>query len=247
MCACVQAMFQISLEQQHFRARKNPMVDFKKLSDPVYRAEVKARQHAAEERQEALKKAIDSALELCENKAWALSPREQEFIRSAKRAHNSFRPLTPAQVKWLGDVEEKVLARVGFITVTQGLRGWFAVHITTDEDGCMAPEASGFGSSSSPEGAYEEAQAWAESEGLPFVAVNSNQPSSLKEVLTSQAAPVKPAPSAPPATFTTPVQSLNRSLDASAAALAQTPVVEAEPTRGRALIEAARARARGPR
>lgn len=223
------------------------MVDFNKLRDPQYIAEFRAREKETAARQEALKKSIDNALELCESKAWPLSPREQEFIRSAKRAHNSFRPLTPPQVKWLGDIEEKVLARVGFITVTQGLRGWFAVHITTDEDGCMAPESSGFGSFSSPEGAYEEAQAWAQCEGLPFVAVNSNQPSSLKEVLASQAAPVSPTPAAPPATFTTPGQSLHRSLDASAAALVQTSALEVVPTRGRALIEAARARARGPR
>ena len=223
------------------------MVDFKKLNDPAYRAEAKARQQATEERQETLKKAIDSALELCETKNWALSPREQEFIRSAKRAHNSFRPLTPPQVKWLGDIEEKVLARVGFVTVTQGMRGWFAVHVTTDEDGCMAPESSGVGSFSSPEGAYEEAQAWAQCEGIPFVSVNNSQPSNLREVLASQSTAVTPAPAAPPATFTAPGQSLHRSLDASAAALVQTSALVAVPTRGRALIEAARSRARGPR
>jgi hypothetical protein len=55
-----------------------------------------------------------------------------------------------------------------YITITSGLRGFFAVHITLDEDGCPVPWQSGIGSYATADEAIPEAQQWAEAEGIPF-------------------------------------------------------------------------------
>jgi hypothetical protein len=61
-----------------------------------------------------------------------------------------------------------------FITTTQGMSGWFAVcyWFNTKEkdlpDGFWEPWDTGFGRYSTEEKAIEEAQSWAESEGLEY-------------------------------------------------------------------------------
>lgn len=57
-----------------------------------------------------------------------------------------------------------------FVTVTQGMRGWFAVLVwwNTEHGGFWEPLNTGVGSYATPEEAEPEAKGWAEAEGLRF-------------------------------------------------------------------------------
>lgn len=55
------------------------------------------------------------------------------------------------------------------VTVTYGMRGFFAVHLEPDEDcgGMLTPWESGMGSYETPDAAQVEAQQWADELELP--------------------------------------------------------------------------------
>lgn len=55
-----------------------------------------------------------------------------------------------------------------FITVSNGLRGWFAVNMwwNPEHDGFYEPWNTGCGSYETREGAIKEAKAWAEADGI---------------------------------------------------------------------------------
>lgn len=55
-----------------------------------------------------------------------------------------------------------------YITVTRGMRGYFAVHVTWNLEGFWEPQQSGVGSYATAEEAEVEAKMWARSEGLEF-------------------------------------------------------------------------------
>lgn len=65
----------------------------------------------------------------------------------------------------MGDVSRKP-----FITVTRGLRGWFAVQMYWEREygGFWDVWQSGIGSYETPEGAAQEGRQWAEAEGIEF-------------------------------------------------------------------------------
>jgi hypothetical protein len=56
--------------------------------------------------------------------------------------------------------------RAPFVTVTSGMRGYFAVLMTCAEDGYWEPEQTGIGSYRTPDEAWREAQDWAVAEGI---------------------------------------------------------------------------------
>lgn len=62
-------------------------------------------------------------------------------------------------------------ARKDYITVTRGLRGYFAVHVwwNPEHGGFYEPWQSGVGSYDSAKDAAVEAQQWAEAEGLEYI------------------------------------------------------------------------------
>lgn len=142
------------------------MLDFAKLNDPEYRALAKQEREAAEATQAKRDRLIDSATRRCMQELRNLTEREAEFVRSVRSRQRGFAMVTPAQVRWLADLERKIDDRIGFVTVTQGLRGYFAVHMVATEEGWPEPEQSGFGSYKSPGEAAVEAKQWATSEGL---------------------------------------------------------------------------------
>lgn len=57
-----------------------------------------------------------------------------------------------------------------YVSVTHGMRGWFAVMLWWNPDlgGFWEPWQTGCGSYATPEEAEVEARAWAEDEGLEF-------------------------------------------------------------------------------
>jgi hypothetical protein len=57
-----------------------------------------------------------------------------------------------------------------FITITKGLRGWFAVHMWWNKelDGFWEPWQSGIGSFENKADAIKEGKQWADAEGLDF-------------------------------------------------------------------------------
>lgn len=64
---------------------------------------------------------------------------------------------------------ECVDAHPDFVTVTHGMRGYFAVLLSWDEElGFYAPYTSGFGSYATPSEAYPEGRQWAEAEEVEF-------------------------------------------------------------------------------
>lgn len=142
------------------------MVDFAKLNDPEFRARAKQEREATEALQAKRDRLIDSAILRCMQAVRNLTEREAEFVRSVQARQRGFGMVTPAQVRWLADIEHKIDGRLGFITVTHGLRGHFAVHMVVNDEGWPEPEQSGFGSYKSPAEAAVEAREWASAEGL---------------------------------------------------------------------------------
>lgn len=59
-----------------------------------------------------------------------------------------------------------------FVTITHGMRGYFAVHLSwnSDHGGFYEPWQSGFGSYATPQEAEPEARRWAETEEIEFKA-----------------------------------------------------------------------------
>jgi hypothetical protein len=58
-----------------------------------------------------------------------------------------------------------------YVTVTQGISGWFAVYVSWTKDGDSGfyePYHSGFGRYKHREDAETEAQEWAKSEGIEY-------------------------------------------------------------------------------
>lgn len=56
--------------------------------------------------------------------------------------------------------------RAPFVTVTFGMRGYFAVLMTWDEDGFWGPWQTGIGSYRTADEAFREAQDWARADGI---------------------------------------------------------------------------------
>jgi hypothetical protein len=55
-----------------------------------------------------------------------------------------------------------------YITITKGMRGFFAVHVWWNPDGFWEPWQSGIGSYATRDEAEPEAREWAIAEGLEF-------------------------------------------------------------------------------
>lgn len=183
------------------------MVDFKKLNDPVWIAETRAAREAEEREAEIGRGLVRNALDRCERAADWIGPKERAFVESCRRQFESnFNFLSQKQLKRLGDIEHWVDGRLGIITVSSGMRGFFAVHMRTgdDSDGQFYPEQSGIGSYSSAEAASLEAMNWAESEQLRYEAPGTtDEPVLLKPWLEKRALAVKGA-QAPPQTIPVP-------------------------------------------
>ena len=85
-------------------------IDFKKLSDPAYRAEAKARREAEEAQREAEDKRIREAVDLCMRNADSLPDADRRFVYSVHCQLNSFSILSDKQLKWLHDVADRIQA-----------------------------------------------------------------------------------------------------------------------------------------
>lgn len=108
-------------------------------------------------------------LELCKEHMGACSEREKEFLGSVDQRLKSKLTLSAAQDRWLKDIHSRFDPDPpAYISVTQGLRGHFAVLIQRNEDGDFEPYNTGIGSYASPIGAAIEGREWAMSEGIPF-------------------------------------------------------------------------------
>lgn len=153
------------------------MIDFKKLSDPEWIAKA-ATQRAVEDRDAEMRRNLTAAaIQRCQDGERLLQPNERAFIDScARQFQMNAQFLSDKQIKWLGDIENFVDGRRGIIAVSHGMRGYFAVHMSTseDSDGCFWPQHSGIGSHRKPEEAAIEAREWAESEGLRFESPNAD-------------------------------------------------------------------------
>jgi hypothetical protein len=63
------------------------------------------------------------------------------------------------------------MKRDPYITITKGMRGWFAVMIWWNPEGFEEPYQTGIGSYKWPEQAEPEARDWADAEGIEFVPI----------------------------------------------------------------------------
>ena len=60
-------------------------------------------------------------------------------------------------------------ARRAYVSVTHGMRGFFCVLLTWDEEcGCHTPWTTGFGSFATSKEAHPEGRSWAAAEGIEF-------------------------------------------------------------------------------
>ncbi len=67
-----------------------------------------------------------------------------------------------------------------FITTTQGMSGFFAVHVWWNPEGFWEPWDTGIGRYSTEERAIEEAQSWAENADLEYVPRPKPTPEQVK-------------------------------------------------------------------
>lgn len=80
------------------------MVDFTKLMDPEYMAQLAREREAEELALEAKIKSQKKAAQVCAENIELMTENERSFVRSVRTALSSYRMLTPAQDKWLMDL-----------------------------------------------------------------------------------------------------------------------------------------------
>lgn len=83
------------------------MLDFKKLSDPVFKGEFQARQEARQALQDVKDKALMSALNVCDEHVDDLNASERSFVRSCRQRMGMAPILSPKQETWLLDIAKK--------------------------------------------------------------------------------------------------------------------------------------------
>jgi hypothetical protein len=110
----------------------------------------------------------DAAIAQCRTSASDLTAKELSFLESVEAAVQAAKQLTDKQVAWLKDIADR-LAPKAFICIQKGMRGFFAVLMTVDDDGFPSPQNSGIGSYKTKEAAAPEARSWALTEGVPFI------------------------------------------------------------------------------
>lgn len=141
------------------------MVDFAKLNNPEMRAKMKERIEREEAAQAEVRSASERALKFAVAHKDRLPFKDQRFIESVSSQMRGFRSASFAQLTWLASIEDRLVKALGFISITSGMRGHFAVHMRASEDFCE-PQQTGIGSYRDAKAALPEAQEWAEAEDL---------------------------------------------------------------------------------
>lgn len=80
------------------------MVDFAKLRDPEYVAQLAREREAEELALETKIKSQKKAAQVCAENIELMSEKERSFVRNVRMALSTYRALTPAQEKWLMDL-----------------------------------------------------------------------------------------------------------------------------------------------
>lgn len=84
------------------------MVDFAKLSDPVWR-EARRKEREEEERQQQSKQTeIHGLVEKCLQGLDSLSEKERSLVRSCRARLITYLPLSAPQEKWLRDIARRL-------------------------------------------------------------------------------------------------------------------------------------------
>ena len=65
--------------------------------------------------------------------------------------------------------QKRLTSKQPYVTITHGMRGYFAVLVSWNPEGFWEPEQSGIGSYEWPEQAEPEAKDWANAEEIKFV------------------------------------------------------------------------------
>lgn len=84
------------------------MIDWKKLSDPVYQAEMRKEREAREAEEEAKRNQIETAARNVYAEYEQLSPSERSFINTVMSAIHYYKTLSDKQIKWLMDLDAKL-------------------------------------------------------------------------------------------------------------------------------------------
>jgi len=80
------------------------MIDFKKLSDAAYQAELRAAREAEERAREATDTLQREQIQRCLDHYDSLPAKEREFIMSCRTRTGLWLPLSDRQAKWLADI-----------------------------------------------------------------------------------------------------------------------------------------------
>lgn len=171
------------------------MVDFAKLNNPEIRAQMKARMEREQAAQEAVTNAAERALKFVTDHKKRMPFKDVRFIESLASQMRGFKSASFAQLNWLASIEDRLVQEVGFISITSGMRGHFAVHMRASEDFCE-PQQTGIGSYTNALAALPEARDWAESEGLYVMHTPEGSVTLLSEALGKLKAARSPAASA---------------------------------------------------
>jgi hypothetical protein len=174
------------------------MVDFAKLMDPEERANSRA--HWDEVSLEQEKKSLKQRdqIELCMENDHCMSHEHSSFVRSVRHAFVQHRVLSEKQEKFLNDIHARLVNAPVVMSVTHGMRGYFAVCYQAHGEEA-GPINTGIGSYRTKEGAFDEAHEWAKSEGIPIVLSRWGLQNEEKLAVLRQSAASEPAKQEPPA------------------------------------------------
>lgn len=93
-------------------------IDFSKLNDPAWQAQVRKEREEREAKQEAHDNMLRAAVNTCAASEDSLSDKECSLVRSCRARLNTFQPLTEPQEKWLLDIAKRVRGDVHMNTVS---------------------------------------------------------------------------------------------------------------------------------
>jgi hypothetical protein len=83
-------------------------IDFKKLNDPAWQAQVRKEREEAEAKAAAHEKMLRRELNICLEVCETLESNERSLVRNCQTRLNTYLPISEKQEKWLLDIAKKV-------------------------------------------------------------------------------------------------------------------------------------------
>lgn len=95
-------------------------LDFEKLRDPAWKAEVKAKEDARQAEEARKEAELRAAVELCEGHWEALTPKERSLVSGCRFRLNAFGLVSEKQAVWLSDIAKRLQPATSKLSISSG-------------------------------------------------------------------------------------------------------------------------------